>query len=92
MPRSYTTISEQTLYDVAIQKFGIVDGLYGVLRALSQSEDINEILPLGTQITLEDTENNLGLLFDANNLYFSTGKNTLYVPTDAYSDDYSEAY
>ena len=39
--------------------------------------DINEVFPFGTDLTLADTENSIGLLFDANNSYFSTGKQVL---------------
>ena len=87
--RSYSTISQQNHYDLAAQKFGGLDGIYGVLKAMPSSFDINAVLDFGLELELEDTENNLGLLFDANNSYFSTG-NTLV--GEAYSSDYSGSY
>lgn len=70
--RNYKTISEQNTYDLAAQKFGSLDGIYGVLKALPDTADVNDILPFALDLELEDTENNIGLLFDANNSYFST--------------------
>jgi len=74
MARSYRTISQQNHYDLAAQKFGSLDGIYGVLKAVPSTFDINNAFPFDTDLQLDDTENNLGLLFDANNLYFSTDK------------------
>jgi len=76
MARSYKTISQQNHYDLAAQKFGSLDGLYGVLKSMPVSFDINEVLDFELDLELEETENNLGLLFDANNSYFSTDKAT----------------
>jgi len=72
--RSYKTISDQNHYDLAAQKFGGLDGIYGVLKSLPSTFSINDVLDFGLDLEMEDTENNLGLLFDANNSYFSTGK------------------
>jgi len=75
--RTYKTISEQNHYDLAAQKFGSLDGLYGVLKAMPVTFDINEVIPFDMDLGFDETENNLGLLFDANNSYFSTGNNEL---------------
>ena len=70
MSRPYTTISEQTVYDVTVQKFGGLDDIDELMRSV---EDINYAIPFGTDLTLEDTDDALALNFDVNKIHFATG-------------------
>ena len=90
--RTYKTISEQNHYDLAAQKFGSLDGLYGVLKAMPSTFDVNDVLPFELEVTLENTENNLGLLFDANNSYFSTGNSIPEALASIFDETFDETF
>jgi hypothetical protein len=88
MSRPYTAISEQNTYDVTVQKFGGLDDIDEVMR---QIPDLNNIIPLGTNMVFSDTEDVLARRFDSNRTLFSTG---MPIPPKgrAYSNDYSDDY
>ena len=70
MSRSYTTIEEQNMYDITIQKFGDLNDMDQVIR---QIPDLNTSVPFGTTLVLNDTQDDLGRRFDANKTLIATG-------------------
>jgi hypothetical protein len=90
--RTYTTISNQTIYDVTVQKFGSLDDMDKVIR---QVGDMNSVLPFGMAMSLDNTEDVVARKFDFDGSKFSTGAELLDTPEDtpgAYSIAYSIAY
>ena len=70
MSRPYTTTEDQTIYDICVQKFGGLDDIDELMRI---SPDLNDALPVNTEMVLSDTEDELAKRFDVNNTYFATG-------------------
>jgi len=70
MARTYTTLEDQTMYDICVQEFGGLDDLDEIIRA---SPDLNQSLPVGYEMSLSDTEDELPRRFLANNVRIATG-------------------
>lgn len=70
MSRQYTTIENQTIYDICVQKFGGLDDIDEVMRV---TPDLNGSLPTNTTMTLSDSTDELANRFDVNAAYFATG-------------------
>ena len=87
--RQYTTILDQTIYDISVQKFGGLDSIDEVMR---QYPDINQSAPFGTDMALSYTDDELARQFDFNKTFFATGLPPDAFTTKSYSSDYSKDY
>jgi len=67
--RSYTARDNQTIYDIAIQKFGTLSNIGDVL---DQITDPNSEVQFGSVLSIAETTNNIASRFEANQSFFST--------------------
>ena len=89
MARDYTTILDQTIYDIAIQQFGGVDDIDEAIR---QFPDLNNSAPFATAMSFSDTDDELARRFDFNDTLIATGIPPDAFDTSSYSNDYSSDY
>ena len=68
--RQYSTISDQSSYDLAIQLFGNLNDLDKVLR---QVADLNGVTTFGEEMVFDETTNNLADRFGANKTRIACG-------------------
>ena len=84
MAREYKTISDQNIYDIAVQMFGSLNNIDKVLR---QVPDVNDVAPTNSVLQFDVTTNNLALRFDANESKFATGVQSPIAPVFRTFDD-----
>ncbi len=90
MSRTYKTIENQNTYDLAVQKFGTLNNLDKIMR---QVPDLNEVVPYGTFLTLDNTANNLVRRFESLDLKFSTGIDSPLAPLlDIFDDTFDDTF
>ena len=84
MGRQYKTISDQNVFDIAVQMFGSLNNMDKVLR---QVPDVNTVAPVNSDLVFETTTNNLALRFEANGDKFATGDQSPIAPVFRTFDD-----
>ena len=77
MSRSYSTIENQNVYDIALQMFGSLNNMDKVLR---QVPDVNGVAPTNFDMEFDDPVNNLAISFEVNNDRFATGDQSPIAP------------
>lgn len=90
MSRACKTIENQNTYDLAVQKFGTLNNLDKIMR---QIPDLNEVVPYGTTLILDNTNNNLARRFESLDLRFATGVDSPLAPLfDVFDDTFDDTF
>jgi hypothetical protein len=70
MSRTFKTISDQTMYDLTVERFGQLDDLGKIIR---ETPDLNNVIPFSTELTVDNTDDELARQFEFRNTRFATG-------------------
>jgi hypothetical protein len=90
LSRTYTTIAGQNTYDLAVQQFGTLNNLDKVMR---QVPDLNEVVPFGSALVFDNTNNNLVRRFESLGVKFATGATSEIAPLfDIFDDTFDDTF